>query len=141
LSTNLSAHRRSPVLSSPQTAECLSRISVLEERIVEGIPLDEFTFTINDKVFPTSTVEAVLLSRAVGEQLQVDSCGRRFDISASGIDSTDFSSLQSLLSRKEVLLQKSHQKSLILLSQQLLNVGFERLFYGFGMTPPLLTPL
>jgi hypothetical protein len=40
-----------------------------------------------------------------------------------------FSSLQSLLSGKEVLLQQSHQKSLILLIQQLLNLGFERLFY------------
>jgi hypothetical protein len=126
----LSAHRRSPGLSSAQTAECLSRISVLEERTVEGIPPDEFTFTINDKVFPISTVEAVLLSHAVGEQLQVDACARRFDICASGIDSADFSSLQSLLSGKEVLLQKSHQKSLILLSQQLFNVGFEWLFYG-----------
>jgi hypothetical protein len=75
---------------SAQPAECQSRISVLEERAVEGIPPDEFTFTINDKVFPTSTVEAVLLSPAVGEQLQVDVCGRRFDICASGIDSTDF---------------------------------------------------
>jgi hypothetical protein len=82
-------------------------------------------------VFPTSTVEAVFLSPAVGEQLQVDACARGFDICASGIDSTDFSSLRSLLSGKEVILQKSHQKLLILLSQQLLNVGFERLFYGF----------
>jgi hypothetical protein len=81
-------------------------------------------------VFPTSTVEGVLLSPAVGEQLQVDACGRRFDICAAGSDSTDFSSLQSLLSGKEVVLQKSHQKSLILLSRQLLNVGFERLFSG-----------
>jgi hypothetical protein len=32
LSKKLSAHRRSPGLSSAQTAECLSRISVLEER-------------------------------------------------------------------------------------------------------------
>jgi hypothetical protein len=32
LSKKLSAHRRSPGLSDPQTAECLSRISVLEER-------------------------------------------------------------------------------------------------------------
>jgi hypothetical protein len=81
-------------------------------------------------MFLTSTVEAVLLSPAVGEQLQVDACAGRFDICASGINSTDFSSLQSLLSGKEVIVQKSHQKSLILLSQQLLNVDFERLFYG-----------
>jgi hypothetical protein len=32
MSVKLSAHRRSPGLSSAQTAECLSRISVLEER-------------------------------------------------------------------------------------------------------------
>jgi hypothetical protein len=98
--------------------------------IQEGIPPDEFTFTINHKAFPTSIDEAVLLSPAVGEQLQVDACARRFDICASGIDSTGFSSLQSLLSGKEVIVQKSHQKSLIRLSQQLLNVGFERLFSG-----------
>jgi hypothetical protein len=42
------------------------------------------------------------------------------------------SSLQSLLSGKEVIVQKSHQKSLLLLSRQLLNVGFERLFLGFS---------
>jgi hypothetical protein len=90
----------------------------------DGIPPDEFTVTINNKVFPTSTVEAVLLSPAVGEQLQVAASARRFDICAPGIDSTDFSSLQSLLSGKEVIFQKSHQKSLLLLRQQLLNVGF-----------------
>jgi hypothetical protein len=117
-------------LSSAQTAECLSRISVLEERTVEAIPLNDFTFTINNKVFPTSTVEAVLLSPAVGEQLQVDACGRGFDICASGIDSADFSSLHSLLSEKEVIFQQLHQKSLIPLSRQLFNVGCERLFYG-----------
>jgi hypothetical protein len=54
LSKKLSAHRRSAGLSSAQTAECLSRISVLEDLTVEGIPLDEFTFTINDKAFQTS---------------------------------------------------------------------------------------
>jgi hypothetical protein len=73
----------------------------------------------------------VLLSTAVGEQLQVDACERRFDICDSGIDSTDFSSLRSLLSGKEVIVRKSHQKSFILLSQQLLNVSFEQHFYGF----------
>jgi hypothetical protein len=44
------------------------------------------------------------------------------------IDSADFSSLQNLVSGVEVVLQKSHQKSLILLSLQLGNVGFEPLF-------------
>jgi hypothetical protein len=67
LSKKLSTHRRSPRLPSAQTAECLSCISVLEERTLEGITLNEFTFTINNKMFPTSTVEAVLLSPAVGE--------------------------------------------------------------------------
>jgi hypothetical protein len=127
LSKKFSAHRRSPGLSSAQTAECLSHISVLEERTVEGIPLDEFTFTLNDKVFPTSTVEAVLLSPAVGEQLHVDDCVRGFDICASKIDSTDFSLLRSLLSGKEISLRKSHLKSLILLSGQLWRVDSDRL--------------
>jgi hypothetical protein len=103
-------------MGEPNPTSCERRRE--EERAVEGIPLEEFTFTINDKVFITSTVEAVLLSPAVGEQLQVDACARRFDICASGIDSTDFSSLQSLLSGEEVIVQKSHQKSLILLSRQ-----------------------
>jgi hypothetical protein len=71
----------------------------------------------------------VLLSPAVGEQLQVDACGRRIDICVSGSNSIDFSSLQVVLSGKEVIVQKSHQKSFILLSQHLLNAGLERLFY------------
>jgi hypothetical protein len=74
-------------------------------------------------MFPTSTVEVVLLSPAVGEQLQVDICLRNFNICAPGIDSTDFSSLQDLLSGKEIIVQKSHQKSLIALSQQLWTVN------------------
>jgi hypothetical protein len=70
LSKKLSAHRKLLRLSAAQTAERLSRISVLEERTVEGIPPDEFTFTINDKVSPTSTIEGVFRSPAVGEQHQ-----------------------------------------------------------------------
>jgi hypothetical protein len=137
----LSSHRRSPGLSSAQTAECLSRISVLEELAVEGTPPDEFTFTINDKVLSTSYVEAVLLSPVVGEQLQVYACARRFGLCAPGIDFTDFSSLQSLLSGKEVLFQKSHQKSLIRLSRQLLNIGLRDFSMVYGTIRPPLTLL
>jgi hypothetical protein len=81
-------------------------------------------------VCPTSTVEAVLLSPAVGAQLQGDACARRFHMCVSGMNSSDFSSLQIVLSGNEVIVQKSHQKSFIQLSQQLGNLGFERLFYG-----------
>jgi hypothetical protein len=54
----------------------------------------------------------------------------RFVIFDSEIDSSDFTSLQNLLSGEEITLQKSHQKSLVLLSRQLCNVGFEQLFFG-----------
>jgi hypothetical protein len=96
----------------------------------DDIPHDKFTFTIDNKVCPTSTVEAVLLSPTVGEQLQVDACAREFDLCVSGMNSIDFFSLHIVVSGKEVVVQKSHQKSFIQLSQQLLNVGCERLFYG-----------
>jgi hypothetical protein len=85
--------------------------------LLEGIPREEFTIVINDKIFPTSLVDVVVVSLAVGEQLQVDACARRFAICDPAVDSADFSSLQSLLSGMEVVLQKSHQKSLILLSR------------------------
>jgi hypothetical protein len=96
----------------------------------EGIPRDEFTFLIYHKTFPTSVIEAVALSPAVGEQLRVDACARRFVICGPEIDSADFSSLQAVLSGMEIVVQKSHQKSLILLSRQLWTVGLERLFMG-----------
>jgi hypothetical protein len=108
------------------TAIPLVSISLLQE----GLPRDEFTFIVNHKPFPTSVVEAVLLSPAVCEQLQIDPCARRFVICDPKIDSTDFASLQSLSSGFETVFQKSHRKSLILLSRQLGNVGLERLFFG-----------
>jgi hypothetical protein len=104
------------------------------------IPLDEFTFPVNEKVFPTSAGEAVILSPAVAEQRQVDPCARRVDISAPAIASADFSSLQDLLSKKEVSLPTVHQKSLILLSRQLLNGDLERPCSGLCAAPPS-TPL
>jgi hypothetical protein len=101
-------------------------ISLLQE----GLRRDEFMFIVNHTPFPTSVVEAVVLSPAASEQLQVDTCERRFVICDPEIDSTDFTSLQSLLSGVDTVLQKSHRKSLIRLSQQLGNVGLERLFFG-----------
>jgi hypothetical protein len=102
----------------------------------EGIPRDEFAFVINHTPFPTSAVEAVALSPAVGEQFQIDACARRFVICDPQINSVDFSSLQALLSGMEIVLQKSHQKSLILLSWQLWNVDLERLSWVCGATQP-----
>jgi hypothetical protein len=99
----------------------LANVSLL----LEGLPRDEFTFIGNHKPFPTSVVEAVLLSPAVGEQLQVDACTRRFVIRDAEIDSTDFFALQNVLSAVETAVQKPHQKSLIRLSQQLGNVVLE----------------
>jgi hypothetical protein len=103
----------------------LVSISLLQK----GIRRDEFMFIVNHTPFPTSVVEAVVLSPAVCEQLQVDACGRRFVISDPEIDSTDFTSLQSLLSGVDTVLQKSHWKSLLRLSRQLGNVGLERFFF------------
>jgi hypothetical protein len=94
----------------------------------KGLPHDEFTFIVNHKRFPISVVEAVLLSPTDGDQLQVNAYARRFAICDPEIDSTDFTSLQSHFSGVETIRQKSHQKSLILLSRQLDIVGFERLF-------------
>jgi hypothetical protein len=111
---------------STTTAVRIVSVSLLQE----GLPRDEFTFIVNHKSFSTSVVEAVLLSPAVYEQLQVDACARRFVIDDLEIDSTDFTSIQSILSGVETILQKSHQKSLILLSRQLGNVGLERRFLG-----------
>jgi hypothetical protein len=98
--------------------------------VSEGLHPDEFALIVNDKPFSTSVAEAVLLSPAVCEQFQVDACARMFLICDPEIDSTDFSSLQSLVAGVETILQKSHQKSLNLLSQQLCNVGLERFFFG-----------
>jgi hypothetical protein len=98
--------------------------------LLEAMPRNEFTFIINDATFPISVIEAVTFSPAVEEQFQVDACARRFVICDSEIDSTNFNSLQNLLSGVEAVFQKSHQKSLILLSRQLCNVGLERLFLG-----------
>jgi hypothetical protein len=91
----------------------------------EGILRAEFRFVINGELFPTSAVEAVVLSPAVWEQLQVDACARRFVICDPEIDSADFSSLQGLLSGMEIVVQKPHQKSLILHSRQFWNIGLE----------------
>jgi hypothetical protein len=101
-------------------------VSLLQEEI----PRHEFTFIINHKTFPTSTIEVVLLSTAVEEQLQVDASARRCVICDPEISSADFSSLQGLLSGMKVVPSKSHHKSLILLSRQLWNVGLERFFMG-----------
>jgi hypothetical protein len=98
--------------------------------LLEAIPRDEFTFVINQTIFPTTIVEAVGLSPSVRDQLQVDACTRRYVICDSKIDSTNFSSLQNLLSGSKVVFQKSDQKSLILLSQQLCNVGLEQFFFS-----------
>jgi hypothetical protein len=43
----------------------------------EGLCRDEFMLIVNHTPFPASVVEAVVLSLAVCEQLQVDICGRR----------------------------------------------------------------
>jgi hypothetical protein len=96
----------------------------------EGLRRDEFMFIVNHTAFLTSVVEAVVISPAVCEQLQVDSCGRRFVIYDPEIDSTDFISLQSLLLGVDTVRQKSHRKSLLRLSRQLGNVGFARFFFG-----------
>jgi hypothetical protein len=108
------------------TAVPLVSISLLQE----GIPCDEFMFIISDKTFPTSVVEAVSLLPAVWEQLQIDACARRFVICDPDIHSTDFSTLHSLLSGVETVFHKSHQKSLILLSRQVGNVGLQRFFFS-----------
>jgi hypothetical protein len=44
------------------------------------ITRDDFMFILNNKMFAASIVKTVLLSPAVGEQLQVDTCARRFNI-------------------------------------------------------------
>jgi hypothetical protein len=49
-------------------------------RLQEGLPRDKVTFILNDKRFPTSIVEAVLLSPAIWKHHQVDACERRFVI-------------------------------------------------------------
>jgi hypothetical protein len=69
------------------------------------IPRDEFTFIINHKRFPTSAIQAVVLSPAVGEQLEIDASTGRFVICYIEINSNDFASLQSLLSGNEAVLQ------------------------------------
>jgi hypothetical protein len=60
----------------------LVSVCSLQERISRG----EFTFVISHKTFVTSIVEAVVLSPAVGEQLQVDACARRFFVCDPEID-------------------------------------------------------
>jgi hypothetical protein len=52
------------------TTDPLVGVRLLQARIPRG----EFTCIINHKGFPTSAIEAMLLSSAVGEQLQVDAC-------------------------------------------------------------------
>jgi hypothetical protein len=108
------------------TAVLLVSVSFLKE----GLPRDEFTAIVNDKSFSTSVVEAVLLSPAAREQLQVDACARRFVICDPDIDSCDFTSLQNLLCGVETVFQMSHRTSLSLVSRHLGNVGLERLFCG-----------
>jgi hypothetical protein len=95
----------------------------------EAISHDQFTFVINQTIFSTSIVEAVGLSPSVRDQLQVDACTRSYVIDNSNINSTNFFSLQNLLSGSTVVFQKSDQKSLILLSQQLYNIGLEQFFF------------
>jgi hypothetical protein len=107
------------------TAIPLVNVGLLQEEL-----LSEFTFIVNDKRFAPSVVEAVLLSPAVCGQLEVDACARRCVIGDSKIDPTDFSSLQSLLSGVEFVLQKSRQKLLVLIRQQFGNVGIERFFFS-----------
>jgi hypothetical protein len=68
------------------TADPLMGLRLLQE----GIPRDEFTFIINHKAFPTSAIEAMALSPALGEQLQVDARRRRFIICDREIDSANF---------------------------------------------------
>jgi hypothetical protein len=125
LSAKISDFSNSPDLTTT-TAVPLVSVSLLQE----GLPCGEFTFIVNDKPFRTSIAEAVLLSPAVCDQLQVDACARRFVIWDPEIVSTDFCSVQRLFSGDaDTVLQKSHQKSLIRLSQQLCNVYLERFFF------------
>jgi hypothetical protein len=85
---------------------------------------------INHTAFPTSVAEAVVLLPAVRSQFQVNACATSFIVCDPEIDSADFSSLQIIFSGVGVVLQQSHQISLIFLSRQLYNVGLERFFFG-----------
>jgi hypothetical protein len=133
----LSVVNRSYFMSVPfsgQGSATPDRITITIDPLVgvrllqAGIPRGEFTCIINHKGFSISAIEAMLLSSAVGEQLQVDAWARRWAICDPEINSADLSSLQGLFSGMKIVLQKSHQKSLILLSRQLRNIGFEPLF-------------
>lgn len=106
--------------------------------LLEGIPQDDFTFVINRTTFTTSIVNVIALSPTVRELYQVDACTNSFVINDPEIYTTDFSSLQCLLSRSKVIFQKLHQKSLLLFSQQLSNSDLELLFSVCGMIQPTM---
>jgi hypothetical protein len=59
---------------------------------MESTEILELTFVIDHKTFPTSAVEAMVRSPAVGEQREVDAWARGFVFCDPEIDSTDFSS-------------------------------------------------
>jgi hypothetical protein len=98
--------------------------------LLEGIPRDIFMFGINLATRATSVVEAVMLSPAVRERHHVNTLARRFSLRDLEIDSPDLLSLQCLLSKVGIALQRSRQKLLILFSRYLCYSSPERLFFS-----------
>jgi hypothetical protein len=108
------------------TAILFVNVSLVQKRL----PRDKFTLIIKYNTLPTSVGATVFVSPDVMAELQVHVCARLDVICDLDIDSTDFAAVESLLSGVKTRLQKSYQKSLILLSGQFCNVDLERLFFG-----------
>jgi hypothetical protein len=101
-------------------------------RVSDLMNTSQFTFVVNDKVFPTSIIEAVLLSPAVHENVMNDLSNTELIIKNSNVTSEDFLHVLEFLHFGRITICQSRLESLIEISRELKNDRLELLFLSLS---------
>jgi hypothetical protein len=102
------------------------------KRVFDLMNTPQFTFVVNDKLFPLSIVEAVLLSPAVHENVENDLSFTKFTVNNSNVTSEDFVLLLEIVHFGQIKISRSRFESLIELSRELKNDRLELLFLSIS---------
>jgi hypothetical protein len=112
---------------STLTSMVSSFIEKAPQYVITSLSQTQFTFLVSGIELQCSTVEAVALSPAVCEQLQIDACAQVFVIPDSRITFNDFSLLRSLFQNGSVTAPNWQIPNLTSLARVLGNTALERL--------------
>jgi hypothetical protein len=116
---NQNSHTKSDTMSK-LTSPTHAHIPLLYRFLYDGLGrvsdlmnTSQFTFRVNDKVFATSVVEAVLLSPAVHENVTNDLTFTEFIVKGSNISSDDFLLFLEIIRFGRITISHSRLESLI----------------------------